>query len=65
MKAKVDKFLARGINCFVNRNIIYNYGAAVCRRRGFLLNHTRTHTYTATRRHTHSPIRARTYPCNK
>ena len=25
MKAKVDKILAHGINCFVNRNIIYNY----------------------------------------
>jgi T-complex protein 1 subunit beta len=25
MKAKVDKIIGHGINCFVNRNIIYNY----------------------------------------
>lgn len=25
MKAKVDKIISHGINCFVNRNIIYNY----------------------------------------
>ncbi|KNC82622.1 T-complex protein 1 subunit beta [Sphaeroforma arctica JP610] len=25
MKAKVDKIVAHGINCFINRNIIYNY----------------------------------------
>lgn len=37
MKAKVDAIAAHGINCFVNRQLIYNYPESLLAERGIMV----------------------------